>query len=159
MATPEDAETVVSLIRSAFAEYLGVLDPPSSAHKRTVESIRKDLTEAHGVVATFEGQDAGCVLFRRNEDHIYLGPLAVLPAFRKQRIGSALMTFAENFAATSDTPRVRLGTRLCLPHLIRFYESRGYRVIEMLTHEGFSQPNGVSLELDLSREIKSVRAT
>jgi|SRR5579885_140935 len=149
-AATGDAELVVRLIHEAFAEYQGVLDPPSSAHKRTAESIRRDLIEGLGAVATFEGENAGCVLFRCNEDHIYLGPLAVLPAFRNQGVGGALMAFSEQFAKTSDTPRVRLGTRLRLAHVIRFYESRGYKVIEVLTHEGYSQPTGVFLELDLS---------
>ena len=151
MATEQDAKVLMRLVHDAFSEYLGKLDPPSGAHKETAESIRQHLREAYGAVAVLDEEPVGCVLFKQEKDHVYLGRLAVVPRVRSLGIGGQLMSFVEDFAKTTDTPRVRLGTRLCLTHLIAFYEKRGYRVIEKTAHEGYSTPTAVVLELELSR--------
>jgi hypothetical protein len=43
-ATEADAATAVTLLRTAFEEYRGVLDPPSGAHAETEEIALNNLT-------------------------------------------------------------------------------------------------------------------
>src|SRR5262245_43427958 len=94
-ATREDAETILSLLYAAFQEYVGVLDPPSSVHKETVESIREQMGQMHWVLAEEAGMPVGCVMYENRGEYVYLGRLGVPPELRGRGIASALMRFVE----------------------------------------------------------------
>ena len=50
-ATHDDIPTLVALIRTAFEEYRGRLQPPSGAHRETAESIGNYLQQGYAVFA------------------------------------------------------------------------------------------------------------
>ena len=88
--TLADVPSVVQLMHAAYTEYEGKLDPPSGAHKESVESIAAKLQTASGALAWIGPTLAGSVLYEVQGTALYMSRLAVLPAYRRCGIGPML---------------------------------------------------------------------
>lgn len=138
--TEADAPVILHILREAFKEYHGKLDPPSGVQRETVESIRDRMQTAGWVLAVAGGEPVGCVMYEPGDGFMYLGRLAVLPAYRREGIGQALIDRVEARARAAGLTRVRLGARIVLPQLRARYERQGYRFLESHTHPGYAEP-------------------
>ncbi len=145
-ATADDLPTIVGITRAAFEEYRGVLDPPSGAHRETVENVRDKLAAGTSVLALLEGQAVGAVYYSAAPEYVYLGRLAVLPDYRGRGVGAALVAYVEQAARDLGRARVRLGVRVALPRLRARYQRLGYRVYEERYHEGYAAPTYLMME-------------
>ena len=144
----DELSAVLAVLKTAYAEYEGVLDPPSGVTRETVQSLSEQMESADLVAAEVEGTLAGCVLYRAEPDQIYLGRLAVLPEFRGRGIGAALVRFVEQRAGELGMKRVRLGVRIVLRELQSWYQRQGYVITAEETHEGYDSPTFVIMEKD-----------
>lgn len=149
-ATVADAGMLLQVLQTAFAEYREQLDPPSGVHRETVETLREKMRTTQWLIALEGEQAVGCVMCEPREDYLYLGRLAVLPAFRRRGIGKTLIEYVEAHARAEGFSRVRLGVRLALPHLRARYERIGYQFVEAHTHAGYTEPTYVILEKTLT---------
>ena len=145
-ATHDDIPTLVALIRTAFEEYRGRLQPPSGAHRETAESIGNYLQQGFAVLALLDDEIVGCVCYHQESEHVYFGRLSVLPSCRQHGVGRALVTYVEQQAQALGVPRIQLGVRLALPHLQAYYERLGYHVVDYEVHEGYTAPTAVVME-------------
>jgi ribosomal protein S18 acetylase RimI-like enzyme len=148
-ATEADAATVAALIRGAFEEFRGQLDPPSGAHHETEEKVRKKMASVRAVLAFADGAAAGCVLYERGEGHVYLSRLSVLPAYRRRGLARALIGYVEERARALGLRRVRLGVRTALPQQQAYYQRLGYRPAEAHAHPGYKEPTYLMMEKEL----------
>ena len=145
-AHASEAARVAQVMRAAFAEYRGVLEPPSGALALDAHGVRA-LMELGGILACeSEGRIVACVFHRTHPDHVYLGRLAVLPAFRGRGRGARLVAGVEALAVAAGRERVRLGVRLALPRNRTFFERLGYREVGLDSHEGMTVPTFAWLE-------------
>lgn len=134
------------LLARAFAEYEGRLDPPSGAHKESVETLAGKLGDG-GAFICHDGELAiGCVFFEPKSDYLYIGRLSVLPEYRKRGVGDLLLRAAEQHALARGLPSIRLGVRLVLETLRAYYSARGYASIALHCHDGYTQPTFVEME-------------
>src|SRR5262245_16472986 len=108
-ATSVDIPMLLRLIHHAFAEYEGQLDPPSGAHKETAETLSNALHSGFAALASIDSESAGCVFYSPRDGYIYIGRLAVLPAFRRFGVGKSLMRYAEQRAGDFGFRRVQIG--------------------------------------------------
>lgn len=131
LATPDDAPTVHALTQAAFATLKGTVDPPSSAHLETVEAA---LTAGGGVLAEIAGRPVGAVRFRPEEDHLYVGRVAVAPDHRGHGVGRALMTVAERHAVALGLPGTRVKVRRMLAGNVAMFEHLGYQLVAEEPH-------------------------
>jgi ribosomal protein S18 acetylase RimI-like enzyme len=145
-ASDTDAEIVAAVIRAAFEEYRGRLDPPSGALAETAHTVREKMRTAQAVVALASQVPVGCIFFRPEEGRLYLFRLAVLPGHRGRGLGRALLAHAEERARALGLPRVRLGVRAALARQIAYYEGLGYRRVGDGTHPGYAGPTYLLLE-------------
>jgi GNAT superfamily N-acetyltransferase len=145
-AGSEDAQVLLHLVRAAFEEYEGVLDPPSGAHNETIDTVRRRLARGAAVLASVADEPVGFAFYEPDEGLLYFGRLSVLPEWRNKGIGSALLDYVERFARETGAAGVRLGVRLQLPHLVARYERLGYRISKYMTHAGYPQPTFVFME-------------
>src|SRR5262245_61411422 len=104
-ATHNDISTLVALIRTAFEEYRGRLEPPSGAHRETAQSISHYLQQGRAVLALLKGQVVGCVCYHQEGQHVYFGRLSVLPSCRQHGVGLALIAYVEQQAQALGTQR------------------------------------------------------
>ena len=135
-----EAERIAAVIHAAFAQYRGVLEPPSGALALHAGEVRR-LMELGGIlVCECDGQIAACVFHRTHPDHVYLGRLSVVPAFRGRGLGGRLVAAVEALAVAAGRDRVRLGVRLDLRRNRAFFERLGYRQVGLDSHAGMTVP-------------------
>lgn len=133
-ATPDDTETVHALTQAAFATLKHKIDPPSSAHLETVEAVAAALSTGGGGIAEIAGEPVGAVRFKCEDDHLYVGRVAVDPASRGLGVARALMALAERHAAALGLPETRLEVRRALTRNVALFERLGYRVVAERPH-------------------------
>ena len=148
-AQTDDAPLLVSILHASFEEYRGQFEPPPGVFRASTDSIRSEMQQGQFIIAYVGENAAGCVYFQPYSDHVYLGHLAVLPAYRKQGVARVLVDHVERQTAALHLPGVQLGVRLVLPHLQAYYTRLGYRLLRYGTHEGFSQPTYAIMEKEL----------
>ncbi|MEZ4634337.1 MAG: GNAT family N-acetyltransferase [Caldilineaceae bacterium] len=148
-ATAEDVPALLSIIRAAFEQYRGRLDPPSGAHSEDESSIRAKLTGETAVLAWEEGKPVAAVFYQVCPDHVYLHRLAVLPSHRGRGFGRRLVDYVEAQALILERPRVQLGVRLALPENLDYYQRLGYRILEYASHPGYTEYTYVTMGKDL----------
>ncbi len=144
-ATKSDVSKILSLILKAFKQYEGMLDPPSGAHKETIETISTKLNEGGAIIAEWDGRSIGCAIYKKNADNLYMGRLAVDTSFRKQGIGNILLEMIEQKAKELGYNKILIGVRIGIPGLTEFYNKRGFNITEYCCHDGYTNPTFVRM--------------
>lgn len=145
-AAPADAQLVLDLIQTAFAEYRGRLKPDSSAYGETPEGIAAQLVGRQGaVIAERNGVAVGCVLFSEKGEDLYFGRLSVLPDHRRSGVAEALVAAIEDEARARGASGVLLGVRIALTGNQRLFTRLGYVEISRDAHPGFSEPTSINM--------------
>jgi GNAT superfamily N-acetyltransferase len=139
-ARPEDASQLRRIVAAAFAQYEGRLDPPSGALVESEDSLRAKIADGGAWLCQHAGEPIGCAFFAPRADHLYLGRLAVLPAWRGRGVGELLLQRVEDDAREQGFASVQLGVRLALSPLRGWYEARGYTLLEERSHAGYAWP-------------------
>lgn len=145
-ATLEDASMVLRAMVESFEELRGKLDPPSGVFSETEDSILVKLAHSACFIAVSDDKCVGCVFCKPAPDHLYLSRLGVIPAFRSQGCGRALIRAVEERAVSSGLGKVRLSTRTNLTKNITYYESLGYRLYAREPHRDGAGPGVVHFE-------------
>ena len=130
-ATREDAARVHGITQAAYAEYRGVLDPPSGVDRETLVDVERALDDGGAVLAWIGDTAVGAVRFQYAADHLAVERLAVIPTARGQGIARTLLAYLEDLARHSHRPEVRLGVRLSLPRNVELYRRLGYHVLSV----------------------------
>ncbi len=141
-----DIPHILHIIKTSFEEYRGRLNPPSSAHHKTIEIVTAELHRATAIVAHQDKYLVGCVFYQVNPDYVYFDRLAVLPAWRRQGIAGQLIKLVEQRAIRAGKNRVRLSVRVSLADHHSYYQNRGYQFKSYGTHPGFDHPTFLVLE-------------
>lgn len=144
-AVPADAAAINALVHAAFAEYRDRLEPGSAALAETEAAIAGQLADHGGFLAEDDGLAVGAVLVRRRPDSLYLGRLAVPPAWRGRGIARLLVAAVEAEAARHGLAAVTLGVRVALPENAAFFRGLGYVETGRSTHAGFAAPTLIDM--------------
>ena len=150
LASAADAGVIADLVRLAFSTQSVPTNPPSSALKETPASVMRELEQGGGAVVASGSAMVGAVLWREEEGSLYVGRLAVHPSQRRRGIARLLMAEAEREARRRGLTRMHLGVRLPLEDNRRLFLSCGFVDVELLSHEGFSEPTWVRMERRLT---------
>lgn len=125
-AGPEHAESVLGVIRRAFAAR-PTLDPPSTALDETVESVRAALADAGGLLVLRRDFPVGAMFFDRSRPGLLgLRRVSVDPAQQGHGVASAMVGVAEDVAESYEYDGVWLTAREELPDNLEFWQRRGY---------------------------------
>jgi predicted N-acetyltransferase YhbS len=143
-------DEVLALIMRAFASMDGVIDPPSSAHRLTVENLRDKARQEMGFAALKDGRTVGCVFVLERTNDFYVGKLAVEPDFQGQGIGSQLMQAVEDLARNRGKPAIELQTRVELTGNHAAFARLGFRETERTAHKGYDRPTSITMRKCLS---------
>ena len=138
--SPNDLEPLLALIKAAFKEHEGVVDPPPSAASKTLAVLQEELSDFGALVVEDEGRLVGCVFYKPKDDSLYLGRLSVLPDYRGRGIASSLLKRLESEAHQRDLAALSLNVRLALKNQQNIYRHWGFEVSGYGTHEGYSNP-------------------
>ncbi len=141
-AVPYDWPALLSLIQRAFAGMEGRINPPSSLHAMTPESLAQT---AHTAEVWAIGQPPqACMILTPKPDHLYLGKLAVEPGQQGRGLARILITHAETRARALDLPALRLETRVELTENHAFFQHMGFHETARTAHAGFDRPTSIT---------------
>ena len=148
-AAPSDADALLDVMRRAFAEYRGVLQPESSVFVETVPLIAAKLAGGCGFLAFDRHRPVGCIIAEEKDGSGYLGRLAVDPGLRRQGLARRLMLAGEGFARGRGLRRAEVQVRIALAGNIALFRSLGYRETARESHPGYAQPTTLVMQKSL----------
>ncbi|MFW2541621.1 GNAT family N-acetyltransferase [Primorskyibacter sp. 2E107] len=142
-----DWDALLTLIRRSFAEMDGIIDPPSSAHRLTPQSLAAKARSEHlylcGTPLT------GCAFFAPRPDALYIGKLAIAPDAQRSGLGRAFIAAAETLARRLTLPKLQLETRIELTGNHAAFAALGFVKTAQKAHPGFTRPTSITMEKPL----------
>ncbi|NJL49029.1 MAG: GNAT family N-acetyltransferase [Leptolyngbyaceae cyanobacterium SM2_5_2] len=129
-ATPEDVSTLVALIK-ALAEYEKLAHEVTGTAEELTQFLFGDRPYAEAIMAEVDGTTAGMALFFYNfstflmQPGLYLEDLFVLPAYRRQGIGQALLVYLGKLALAKGCGRFEWSVLDWNTPAIEFYRQMG----------------------------------
>jgi ribosomal protein S18 acetylase RimI-like enzyme len=148
-AASGEAAVLIDVMRRAFAEYRGVLQPESSVFVETESLIAEKLAGGGGFLALAGADPVGCIIAEEKDGRGYLGRLAVDPALRRQGLARRLMLAGEGWARERGLTVAEVQVRIALGGNIALFQSLGYREIARRAHPGFTRPTYLVMEKSL----------
>jgi ribosomal protein S18 acetylase RimI-like enzyme len=97
------------------------------------------------IVAETSRRLVGCVLATRQGENLYIGRLAVHPAFRRHGIAGRLLAEAERYAQATGATALTLGVRIALSDNFSYFAGRGFREVGREAHPGFDHPTSINM--------------
>ncbi|CDX15454.1 GNAT family N-acetyltransferase [Mesorhizobium sp. LCM 4577] len=138
-------DDLLALIRRAFAYMDGIIDPPSSAHLLTADTLAEKAKREAGFLAIENGRVVGCVFALERAQDFYVGKLAVEPRLQGQGIGARLMRAVEDLARERGKDAIELQTRIELTANHAAFARLGFRESERTAHAGYDRPTSITM--------------
>lgn len=150
--TPESSKIpdVLALVQRAFAFMESRIDPPSSMHRLTVDSIRGECSV--GEVWTIGDRPDACVFLKKKGDYLYVGKLSVHEEMRGKGLARSLIETSEQRAKSLGLIGLELETRIELTENHKTFERLGFVKFGEGAHEGYSRPTFVIMRRPLDAE-------
>ena len=138
-------DALLALILASFAYMNDRIDPPSSAHALTFETLKAKALSEIAYVALDGEQLVGCIFCRPEAQSLYVGKLAVLPAAQGKGIGKRLLGLAETTARELGLKALRLETRIELTDNHATFAAWGFRKTAENRHAGFDRTTSIEM--------------
>ncbi|CDX36676.1 GCN5-like N-acetyltransferase [Mesorhizobium plurifarium] len=138
-------DDLLALIRRAFAYMDGIIDPPSSAHLLTADTLAEKAKREAGFLAIENGRVVGCVFALERSQDFYVGKLAVEPGLQGQGIGARLMRAVEDLARERGKDAIELQTRTELTTNHAAFARLGFRESGCTAHAGYDRPTSITM--------------
>lgn len=137
---------LLALIMFSFAYMDGVIDPPSSANRLTLENLAEKARVEIAFVALDGDEIVGC-LFCRPEPPacLYVGKLCVSPKAQGKGIGRMLLEQAEALARELALPALRLETRIELIANHTKFAAWGFVKTAENAHAGYNRTTSIEM--------------
>ncbi len=126
------------------------IDPPSSLHALTLETIEQKARESILLLAWDKAELVGCVFIDEREDILYVGKLAISPDHQGKGIGKSLIKACKDLAAMNGKNQLELETRIELIENQAFFASQGFSKTGETAHEGYKKPTSITMRCDLA---------
>lgn len=139
---PYDWAALLRLIQDAFAFMDSRIDPPSSMHALTAETIAAQARS--GEVWAIGSPPVACVFLTPKPDALYIGKLAVAASHRHQGLARSLIDLAETRARALDLPALELQTRIELTENHATFRALGFSETARTAHPGYDRPTSVT---------------
>lgn len=133
---------VLDLLHKAFAYMEGRIDPPSSLHRLTVEAL--DAQAATGEVWAIGAPPCASIVLTPQPGALYLGKLAVAPAWRGRALARRLIDLAERRAQHRGLPALELQSRVELAEIHAIFRHLGFVETGRTAHSGYDRPTSIT---------------
>jgi GNAT superfamily N-acetyltransferase len=146
---PFDWPALLSLIQTEFAFMHGRIDPPSSMHTLTAESIARQAIT--GEVWAIGTPPLACIFLTPKPDALYVGKLAVARDHRGKGLARNLIDLAETRVRALGLTALELQTRIELTENHATFRALGFTEIGRTAHPGFDHPTSITFRRPVSR--------
>ncbi len=138
---PFDWTSLLTLIRVEFSYMDGRIDPPSSMHRLTEESLKQQSLSAE--IWAIGTPPVACVVLTPRPDALYIGKLAVSASHRRQGLARQLIDLAASRAKALGKPFLELETRVELVENQHAFTTMGFIETARSAHAGSSRPTSI----------------
>lgn len=152
-------DDLLALILSSFSYMDEIIDPPSSALRLTLASLAAKASSEIAFVAMENGRLAGCVFCKPEPNFLYIGKLAIAPAFQGKGLGRRLLATTEEVARERQLPALRLETRIELVGNHATFSRWGFERTAENAHPGFSRTTSIEMQKNSPEGINRGPAT
>ena len=147
-------DELLHLIRTSFLYMDGIIDPPSSVHRLSLQSLKEKAACEICFIAVQGSEIAGCIFCRLEPpDNLYIGKLAVLPQMQGQGLGRQLLEAAESTAFASGLHRLRLETRIELAGNHATFSRWGFVKSAERSHTGYDRITFIEMVKTLAAPV------
>lgn len=146
----EDAELVHRIMREAYREYDGAMDPPMTGTGETVTQVADAMRRGGAVLAWDGATPVGTARYRFLREFVRIKRISVLPTWRGHGIATAMLEYIERLALDEGHMQARLGVRMSLSQNVNLYQRLGYQVVELKAH-----PRGHDVVGTLAKQLGS----
>lgn len=147
MQPEDDPLPVLALIRAAFTDMEGRIDPPSSLHRLGPDDIRAQARDAE--IWLIGAAPLACMFLTPKPDALYIGKLATAEAQRGQGLARRLMDQAAIRARTLRLPALELQTRVELTENHAAFRAMGFLQVAETRHPGFERTTSLTFRRPL----------
>lgn len=138
-------QELLALIMSSFAYMDGVIDPPSSAHRLTLENLAEKARVEIAFVALNDDELLGCLFCRPEPTCLYIGKLCVSPKAQGKGIGRMLVQKSKALARELALPALRLETRIELIANHARFAAWGFVKTAENAHAGYERTTSIEM--------------
>jgi GNAT superfamily N-acetyltransferase len=139
-----DWGAVLRLIRAAFADMDGRIDPPSSMHRLTAAEIAVQAETGEVWVIEDLGVPVACVFLTVKPGCLYLGKLAVAQPWRGHGLARRLVEVAGARARAMGLPVLELQARVELAENHAAFRALGFTQTAATAHDGYDRPTALT---------------
>jgi ribosomal protein S18 acetylase RimI-like enzyme len=139
-----DLAAILPLLQRCFSYMEGRIDPPSSLHRLTPDSLADQARM--GEIWVIGAPPKACVFLTPEPNTLYLGKLAVAPEMRGLGLARILVSLALDRARALGLPKVTLKTRIELTENHAAFRAMGFRKLAEEAHPGYDRPTTVIFE-------------
>jgi ribosomal protein S18 acetylase RimI-like enzyme len=150
-ATPDDADTIHTLMYIAFEEYKTAI-PPSSALEETSDSILESFrNQGESAAILYEDDTAvAMVRFKYIDETIYFFRLSVIPPKRRRGYARQLVKWIEKQGVTKGMNISRCRVRQSVQNNLVLYQNMGYEIVDQ---ELIVRPAGTVKALTMEKKL------
>ena len=147
-ASDDQIPLVYQIMKTAFAEYIGKLNPPSGVDTETLEDARLAVSKGGALLAWLDGKAVGSCRYMFHDQSCYIGRVSVLPGFRGHGIASAMVERIEEIARDHACEWLEVTVRMEIETNMRLYQRMGFTIDKTYVH-----PKGGGMIADLVKPL------
>lgn len=136
-----DLDAVLDVMRRAFQDMEGRIDPPSSIHAMTLETLQASSLQSE--VWSLGAPVKAAVILTPTPTALYIGKLAVDRHARGRGLARRLIDLADARARALGLARLSLQARIELQENHSVFSAMGFERGEDETHTGYARPTSV----------------
>ena len=138
---------ILTLIRDSFAYMDGIIDPPSSMHHMTLDSLRADAETRE--IWSLGPPLSACVVLSPKPNTLYIGKLCVAKHARGTGLAHHLIQHAEHRARALRLPTLTLEVRIELTANHASFKAMGFNEVARTAHQGYPHPTSITFQKEI----------
>lgn len=127
-------QQVVETWNQGFSDYLLPIHVDQESLEYRIQSLK--LSKKHSAVFSMEGEFAGIILLGiqtfQQTKVMWIGGMAVIPKYRRNKVASKLMDYAENLAKENHCDHLILEVISTNERARKLYEAKGFQMVNEL---------------------------
>ena len=144
-----DWQFLFDLLHRTYAYMDQRIDPPSSLHRLTVETLAQKAADEILLLAMAGNRVVGCMFCRHEPEWIYVGKVAVDEGMQGQGIARKMFDHAFSMARQNGFKGLELESRVELIENHQAFARLGFVKVGEDAHDGYDRPTSIRMRAEI----------